>query len=145
MFCFTLSKQQSIILSNQTATKHFQTFASLERKNNLSLKSSFRLMLLLSHLEFLIFIIVIREKIVLVRMRQAQKTQCLLMQYLVHLPTVAQSLGGTVRLKESGSSVTFQTYSMIFHICTPSLVLRSPFVIPLSKNISLLFQKRIKR
>lgn len=65
-------------------------------------------MLLLSHSEFLIFIVVNREKIVLVRMRWAQKTQCLRMQYLLHdLLSVAQSLGGTVRLKESGSSVTF--------------------------------------
>lgn len=38
MFCCMLSKQHLIILSNQTAKKHFQTFASLEKKIHLSFK-----------------------------------------------------------------------------------------------------------
>lgn len=101
-----LSKQHLIILSKQTE----QSIATqlLVLRKIIHLKSSFRLMLLLSYAEFLIYIVVIREIIVLVRMRQAQKTQCLHIEYLPHGPLrVAQWLSGTVRLKENAFSVTF--------------------------------------
>jgi len=48
-------------------------------------------MLLLSHSEFLIFIIVIRLKIVLVRMRQAQKSQWLHVQTCYTIRSVLHS------------------------------------------------------
>lgn len=96
-----------ITLSKHTEQRIARQLVALRRKI-IHLKSSFRLILLLSHAEFLIYIVVIRENIVLVRMRQAQKTQCLHIEYLLQEPLrVAQSLGGTVRLKESASSVTF--------------------------------------